>query len=100
MALFWIALALAACVWCVDGFASRKVPGPVLAALSPIRHLFFAWRGDLHLDVLSLHQTYGKLLRISHRLMEAVEWRLTMGRLGRAVRTHEDLVQYGDSLQM
>lgn len=58
-AAFYLAIAFAWYLWYTCRSASRKLPGPVLGALSPIRHLFFAWRGDLHLDVLKLHGLHG-----------------------------------------
>lgn len=35
------------------------IPGPFLAKFTNARFLYHAWRGDLHLDHLRCHETYG-----------------------------------------
>ena len=37
-----------------------KYPGPLLAKISPVYSLWYAYIGDLHIDVLRCHEKYGK----------------------------------------
>lgn len=54
-----VAIALLWWFWLFHQYIKRKLPGPFLGALSPIRHLYFAHRGDLHVDVFNLHRCHG-----------------------------------------
>lgn len=39
----------------------KNIPGPFLAKFTNARFLYHAWKGDLHLDHVRCHQTYGCL---------------------------------------
>ncbi|KAI1503903.1 cytochrome P450 [Biscogniauxia marginata] len=41
-----------------------KVPGPFLAKFSNLYRAYITWRGQLHRDIVSLHEKYGKVVRI------------------------------------
>lgn len=43
----------------------RKVPGPALASVSQLWRNIRYFRGTWHDDVVSLHQKYGKVVRIA-----------------------------------
>jgi hypothetical protein len=36
-----------------------KFPGPVLAKVTNLYGGYYAWRGDLHLDMMRCHEKYG-----------------------------------------
>ncbi|GFP54894.1 hypothetical protein ACSS6W_002789 [Trichoderma asperelloides] len=40
-----------------------KYPGPVIAKVTDAYQLYYAWRGDRHLQFWRLHQKYGKIVR-------------------------------------
>ncbi|KAK0611327.1 cytochrome P450-like protein [Immersiella caudata] len=40
-----------------------KYPGPVLAKLTDAYMLYYAWKGDRHLEFWRLHEEYGKFVR-------------------------------------
>jgi cytochrome P450 len=40
-----------------------KYPGPLLAKLTDAYMLYYAWRGDRHLEFWRLHEKYGKFVR-------------------------------------
>lgn len=38
-----------------------KYPGPLIAKVTDAYQLYYAWRGDRHLQFWRLHQKYGKI---------------------------------------
>ncbi len=64
-----------------------KYPGPFLAKFSSVYHGYYAWRGDVHLQIWKDHQKYGEL---SPYLLYALS--LTRATIGDFVRFSPDMV--------
>ena len=43
----------------------RKIPGPLLASLSPFRQIWALHGGQQHIDHIKLHEKYGPVVRVS-----------------------------------
>lgn len=82
--MLWSILALMLCVWGVNRSLRQRLPGPILGIFSSIRHLKYAWSGNLHLDVLRLHRVHGNQLFWRSTRSRS---RLTNSRSGHTVRT-------------
>lgn len=47
----------------------RKIPGPFLASLTNISRAYWVWARHAHETHVSLHQKYGKLVRIGPNMV-------------------------------
>lgn len=61
------------------------LPGPFLSRYTSARNFFHAWKGDLHLDVVRCHRTYGMRLASLERQIRGGTT-LTDGLLGPVIR--------------
>ncbi|VBB80976.1 Putative cytochrome P450 E-class, group I [Podospora comata] len=48
-----------------------KYPGPLLAKLTDAYMLYYAWRGDRHLEFWRMHEKYGKFVRFGPNALSA-----------------------------
>lgn len=51
---------LGVCAYRIWFHPLSKYPGPVLAKLSNLYSAYYAWTGDIHVDMWRCHQKYGK----------------------------------------
>ncbi|OQE74125.1 hypothetical protein PENNAL_c0084G11992 [Penicillium nalgiovense] len=58
-----VAYGLAIIVYRIWFHPLAKFPGPVLAKVTNLYGGYYAWRGDLHLDMMRCHEKYGDIVR-------------------------------------
>ncbi|KAK2758666.1 hypothetical protein FQN54_003356 [Arachnomyces sp. PD_36] len=46
-----------------------KYPGPFLSKFTHLRSGYYAWKGDIHLDIWRCHQKYGPIVRYSYNFL-------------------------------
>ncbi|KAJ6134372.1 Cytochrome P450 E-class group I [Penicillium sp. IBT 18751x] len=61
--LAFLAYVLAIIVYRIWFHPLAKFPGPILAKVTNLYGGYFAWKGDLHVDMLRCHEKYGDVVR-------------------------------------
>lgn len=51
------------CVYRLRFHPYAKYPGPILGKLTTLRAAYYAYTGDMHLDMERCHQKYGKFVQ-------------------------------------
>jgi hypothetical protein len=55
--------------FCQQWARLRKIPGPFLASLTNIPRAYWVWARNAHETHISLHQRYGKLVRVGPNMV-------------------------------
>ncbi|KAF5864593.1 hypothetical protein ETB97_007151 [Aspergillus alliaceus] len=58
-----LAYVLATCIYRVWFHPLAKYPGPLLAKVTNLYGGYYAWKGDLHIDMMRCHEKYGNHVR-------------------------------------
>ncbi|PIG83070.1 cytochrome P450 [Aspergillus arachidicola] len=58
-----LAYVLAICIYRIWFHPLAKYPGPLLAKVTNLYGGYYAWKGDLHIDMMRCHEKYGNYVR-------------------------------------